>query len=125
MELRVTANLSGLYWAGAVALCAMVGCNSVPEQGVAKRSEALTPGPSFTLQLPPQLTSGGSGLTASTSLTLGNRVKVKQPSGSAFAGIVNLGNGLTTVGQDAVTGDVWSVGSVQLLDRAAVNGFLK
>ncbi|HET7539003.1 MAG TPA: RHS repeat-associated core domain-containing protein [Polyangiaceae bacterium] len=50
---------------------------------------------------------------------------MKQATGSAFAGIVNLGTGLTIVGQDDVTGDVWSVGSVQLNDRAAVNGFLK
>ena len=106
-------------------LCVALGCNSVPEQGVAKRSEALTAGPSFTLQLPPQLTSGGSGLTASTTLTLADRVQVKQPTGSAFAGIVNLGSGQTVIGKDDKTGDVWSVGSVQLMDRAAVSGFLK
>jgi hypothetical protein len=94
-----------------VSLCAALGCNAVPEQGLAKRSEALTPGPSFTLQLPPQLTSGGSGLTVSTTLTLADRVQVKQPTGGAFAGIVNLGSGLTVIGKDDKTGDVWSVGS--------------
>jgi len=102
-----------------------LGCNAQSEQAVSQRTEALTPGPSVTLQLPPQLTSGGSGLTASTTLTLGDRVKVKQATGSAFAGIVNLGSSPTIIGQDDVTGDVWSVGSVQLGDRATVNGFLK
>lgn len=106
-------------------LCLVVGCNAVPEQGVAKRVAALTPGPSFTLQLPPQVTSGGSGFTASTALTLGDRVQVKQPTASAFAGIVNLGSGQSSIGIEAKTGDIWSVGPVQLGDRSIVNGFLK
>jgi len=113
------ANFWGDRWVALVALCVVAGCNpSGPPDAVSKRAEALSPGPSFTLQLPPQVTSGGSGLTASTTLTLGDRLKVKQATGSAFAGVVNLGSGLTIIGQDAKTGDVWSVGSVQLGDRS-------
>jgi YD repeat-containing protein len=103
----------------------LAGCNSQPSEAVAKRVDALSAGPTFTLQLPPQLTAGGSGLTASTTLTLGDRVQVKQPTGSAFAGVVNLGSGQTLLGRDDKTGDLWSVGSVQLMDRAVVSGFLK
>jgi len=106
-------------------LCLALGCNAGPTQDIARRTEALTPGPSFTLQLPPQLTAGGAGLTTSTTLTLGDRVKVKQPTGTAFAGVVNLGGGLSIIGQNNQTGDVWSVGSVQLGNGSVVNGFLK
>ncbi|HET7542785.1 MAG TPA: hypothetical protein VFK05_23095, partial [Polyangiaceae bacterium] len=119
------ADLSGGFWALVVGACVAVACNTAPEQAISKRTEALTPGPTFTLQLPPQLTSGGAGLSATTAITLGDRAKVKQATGSAFAGVVNLGTGLTLIGQDSVTGDVWSVGSVQLQDRATVSGFLK
>ena len=119
-------NLRGALRLAFVSLFAVAGCNSPGStEASSKRAQALTPGPSFTLQMPPQLTTGGSGLTASTTLTLGDRVLVKQPTGSAFAGIVNLGSGLTKLGKDDKTGDVWSVGSVQLGDRSTVNGFLK
>src|SRR6478736_3880494 len=115
-----------LPWTAFVLLFVFAACNrSAPSEAVAKRGEALTPGPSFTLQLPPQLTSGGAGLISSTTLTLGDRVKVAQPTGGAFAGIVNLGSGLTIIGRDAITGDAWSVGSIQLGDRSTVNGFIK
>jgi RHS repeat-associated protein len=104
----------------------VAGCqHSQPDEAVSKRAEALTPGPSFTLQLPPQITTGGSGVTASTTLSLGDRVQIKQPTGTAFAGVVNLGSGATTIGHDDKTGDVWSIGAVTLQDRAAVSGFLK
>jgi hypothetical protein len=52
-------------------------------------------------------------------------VKVLRPGGTLYSGIVNLGSSLTTLGNDAKTGDVWSIGSVSLLNRVAVDGFVK
>ncbi|MFZ5896860.1 MAG: RHS repeat-associated core domain-containing protein [Myxococcota bacterium] len=93
------------------------------EERVGKQQQALTPGPSFTLELPPRVTTGGAGVTAKGTLTLGDRVQIKLPSG-AFGGVVNLASTITT-GTDVKTGDIWSQGSVSIGDRTRVSGFVK
>ena len=74
---------------------------------------------------------GGSGGTVDTaalfatgSLKLADRVQVLAATG-AFGAVVNAGTGVTELGADDRTGNVWSAGAVTLRNRARVEGFVK
>jgi hypothetical protein len=63
----------------------------------------------------------GTRIQASRSFLLDDRAQV-QNSGGGFGAVLNSGTGLTQIGNDSRSGAILSVGSVNILHRAVVNG---
>jgi hypothetical protein len=85
---------------------------------------ALTGPATFTIRLPPRVPAQSIGAGANDTLLIADRTTVRTPSGAA-ATVANLGSAQTNLGTDTRVGNVWSVGSVVLRDRARVEGFIR
>jgi hypothetical protein len=98
---------------------AVASCTGRPTPDpITQTSSALT---NYSIRLPRGVALGDMALVADGSLQLADRAKVVDPAGAA-AGLSNAGSAGVTLGVEARSGRIVSLGRVELRDRARVEG---
>jgi len=96
----------------------------VSENNLESKTGALTTGAisfTVTLQTPKDLSPLNVALASTGTMTIGSSTKVTRP-GTSLSAIANMGPGGISSDTDSVLGDVWSLSTVTLRDRAHVMG---
>ena len=122
----LTACRTGV-WAVTAMVAAVSGCGVLKEDQP-QQSELLTAGTvNLSIPLPPGSSMSSVVLASSSSMLLGNNVKVSEDGVSTGRPMIaNTGTGLlsTQTGVNDLTADIWSVGSVSLATSTNVAGSL-
>jgi hypothetical protein len=111
-------------WLALVAVL-FFGCGDASEQGETEQVDQKATSPTainFAIDLPGGLTPHGVALAATSSLSLGTGVTLREKVDRFSARVVNTGHGATILGAQSSTGDVWSQGDVTLRTRSRVDG---